>query len=89
MGTRLVIILMWVISISYLSCEEKSNGYGKDEGCNCGIVCEDGVDAASNCQWLLVENECSGSLMKFCVDKSIWSVYHEGDRICINEQSAW
>lgn len=83
------IILMWIAVLSYLGCKKEPQGYGDDQGCNCGTVCEDGIDAAYNCHWLMVENDCSGAQKRFCVDPLVWSAYHVGDRICINDQSPW
>lgn len=90
MRTCLGIILMWTAFFVY-ACRDKDDpqGYGEDQGCNCGTICEDGIDSAYNCNYFLVENECSGNIKKFCVDPLVWSAYYEGDRICINDQSPW
>lgn len=87
--TCLLIILMWIAFFVYACNRDEPQGYGKDEGCNCGTICDDGVDSANQCYWLLVENECSGSQKKFCVDQLVWNSYKQGDRICINDQSPW
>lgn len=89
MKTFFGVLLMWVVVIGYLGCGKEPQGYGEDQGCNCGTICEDGIDSANNCNWLLVENECSGATKRFCVDELVWSAYKEGDRICINDESPW
>ena len=88
MKTFLIVLTAWVMFFVY-ACRDEPQGYGQEEGCNCGIVCEDGIDIQYDCYWLLVENECSGSQKKFCVDQLIWNSYHAGDRICINDQKPW
>jgi hypothetical protein len=89
MKTLLAIMLMWTVFFVYACDKDEPQGYGEETYCNCGIVCEYGVDSENQCYWLLIENECSGSTKKFCVDQFVWSAYSQGDRICINDQSPW
>jgi len=85
----LIIIAIWVGFFVYACQKDEPQGYGEDQGCNCGIVCEYGIDSFNQCYWLLIENECSSNQKKFCVDQLVWSAYNEGDRICINDESPW
>lgn len=89
MKTFLIVISVWIGFFIYACTKDNPKGYGEDQGCNCGIICEDGVDTANQCYWFLVENECSGTSKKFCVDKLVWSAYQQGERICINDESPW
>ena len=88
MKTFLIVLAVWS-TYFFFACNKEPQGYGQDEGCNCGIICEDGIDTPTQCHWLLVENDCSGNTKRFCVDPLVWSAYPVGDRICINNQSAW
>lgn len=88
MKTFLIVVSVW-IAFFVFACKDEPQGYGEDQGCNCGIVCEDGIDSVNQCYWLLVENECSGNKKKFCVDQLVWQSYSDGDRICINDESPW
>jgi hypothetical protein len=85
----LLIIAMWTAFFVYACDKDEPQGYGEDQGCNCGIICEDGIDSANQCYWFIVENDCSGASKTFCVDQLVWSAYSVGERICINEQSPW
>lgn len=89
MKTFFIIFAAWGLFFLYSCNKNEPQGYGQEEFCNCGVVCEDGIDSKNNCYWLLVENECSGSKKKFCVDQLVWSAYFKGERICINQESPW
>lgn len=89
MKTFLIVLTAWTIFFIYACNKNDKQQYGREEGCNCGMVCEDGIDLKSNSYWLLVENECTGSQKRFSVDKVIWGLHHQGDRICINNALPW
>jgi predicted small secreted protein len=85
----LAIILLWVAFVAYACNKDSPQGYGQDNGCNCGTIVDDDVDSATQCYWLLIENDCSGNQKRFCVDPLVWSAYPVGDRICINNINNW
>lgn len=89
MKKLLLILAMWTAFFVYACNKDEPQGYGEDQGCNCGTICEYGVDSANQCYWLLIENDCSGVAKRFCVDQLVWSAYQVGERICINDESPW
>ena len=89
MKTFLLIVAMWTCFFVYACNKDQPKGYGKEEYCNCGIVCSDSIATAQGLYLLSVENECSGNEKLFIVDQLVYNAYFVGDRICINDEQPW
>lgn len=89
MKTFFIIITMWTAFFVFSCNKDEPQGYGEEEFCNCGIICEDSIHSQTQTYFFIVENECSGNSKTFIVDPLVYSAYFQGDRICINDQSAW
>jgi hypothetical protein len=89
MRTFLLIILIWIGFFLYACTKDEPQGYGEEQFCNCGIICQDSIHSQSQTYFFIVENECSGNEKAFIVDQLIYSAYYEGQRICINDQKPW
>ncbi len=61
----------------------------EEENCNCGRITNDGVDIATNCYWIEIENDCSGNRKTFCIDQDKWWDANAGEDFCITNVSSW
>lgn len=86
---KVLIISMWICFCIYACQKDDPIGYGKDNGCNCGIVIDEGIISQTQCYWLKLKNECTNNEKTFCLDSFVWQSYSVGDKVCINDISSW
>jgi len=72
-----------IIFILIFGCAPKEFEYDLD--CDCGIVLDKGTAQLSDkvCNWLEIENECTGVTKKYCIDNlTTWQLMNNGSRYC-------
>ncbi len=86
---KVIIISMWICFCIYACQKDDPIGYGKDNGCNCGIITEEGINSKKQDYWIKVKNESTNNEKVFSLNSDVWQKYSVGDKFCINNISYW
>ena len=81
-----ILLLITILTLLF-SCKKEEPITNKP--CNCGTITDKGIDSQTDCYWLEIQNECTGSKALFCFEYSDWMNNSSGNEMCIDNVSNW